>query len=262
MRARRADVSRRCGSAQAVAGPGRRCWGVKLNECAVELSRKGAAGYSSGGHGRETDNGLMDAEAHWQRVYAAKAPDKVSWFRPHLETSLSFLERATRDHTARIIDVGGGESTLVDDLLARAWRNVTILDISRIAIDVTRSRLGAIADAVEWVVGDVTTTDLPVNAYDVWHDRAVFHFLTDARDRAMYVERVRKSIKPGGHVIIGTFGPDGPNKCSGLDVRRYDAESLHREFGRNFYLIDSLEELHETPFGTKQQFLYCFCIVE
>lgn len=204
----------------------------------------------------------MNAAAHWQRVYATKTPDQVSWFRPHLETSLSFIERATRDRTARIIDVGGGESTLVDDLVAGGWRNLTVLDISRIAIDVTRSRLGANADAVEWVVGDITKADVPADAYDVWHDRAVFHFLTDAADRAMYVEKVRQSVKPGGHVIIGTFGPDGPTKCSGLDVRRYDADSLHREFGRKFYLVDSLKELHETPFGTTQQFLYCFCIVE
>ena len=204
----------------------------------------------------------MDAEAHWQRVYATKTPDQVSWFRPHLETSVSFIERATRDRTARIIDVGGGESTLVDDLLARGWRNLTVLDISRIAIDVTTSRLGAIADNVEWVVADITKVDLPADAYDVWHDRAVFHFLTDPSDRTLYVERVRRSVKAGGHVIIGTFGPEGPIKCSGLDVQRYDAESLHREFGRKFYLIDSVKELHETPFGTTQQFLYCFCVVE
>jgi SAM-dependent methyltransferase len=204
----------------------------------------------------------MDAEAHWQRVYATKAPDQVSWFRPHLETSISFIERATQDRAARIIDVGGGESTLVDDLLAAGWSNLTVLDISRIAIDVTRARLGAVGDTVEWVVGDIMTTDLPADAYDVWHDRAVFHFLTDASDRATYVERVRRSVKSGGHVIIGAFGPEGPTKCSGLEVRRYDPGSLHREFGRNFYLIDSVRELHETPFGTTQQFLYCFCVAE
>lgn len=204
----------------------------------------------------------MDAEAHWQRVYATKTPEQVSWFRPHLETSLSLIERATRDHTARIIDVGGGESTLADDLLARGWRNLTVLDISQIAIDVTKSRLGAIADTVIWIVGDMMNADLPADAYDVWHDRAVFHFLTDAADRAMYVERVRQAVKPGGHVIIGAFGPDGPTRCSGLDVRRYDAESMHHEFGKNFYLVDSLKELHQTPFGTTQQFVYCFCVVD
>jgi SAM-dependent methyltransferase len=204
----------------------------------------------------------MKAQAHWETVYGTKAPEELSWFRPHLETSLSFIERAAPDRTSRIIDVGGGESTLVDDLLAHGYRNLTNLDISRTAIDVTRARLGVLADSVEWLVADITTTDLPANAYDVWHDRAVFHFLTDAAERRAYVERVSKSVKRGGHAIVGTFGPDGPTKCSGLDVRRYDAESLHGEFGKNFRLIDSLKELHQTPFGTIQQFLYCFCVVE
>ena len=105
-------------------------------------------------------------------------------------------------------------------------------------------------------------SDFPANAYDIWHDRAVFHFLTADSERAAYVERVAKAVQPGGHVVIGTFGPEGPMKCSGLDVRRYDADSLHREFGPRFRLIDSLKELHQTPFGTTQQFLYCFCVVE
>ena len=128
-------------------------------------------------------------------------------------------------------------------------------------IEVTTARLGALADRVEWFAADATTVNLHANAYDVWHDRAVFHFLTTAADRAAYVESVKRSVKPGGHVIIGTFGPEGPLKCSGLNVQRYDADSLHEEFGRRFHLIDSIKELHQTPFGTTQQFLYCFCIV-
>jgi SAM-dependent methyltransferase len=204
----------------------------------------------------------MDAELHWEKVYNTKAPNEVSWFRPHLETSLSFIERSATSRSARIIDVGGGESTLVDDLLARGYANLTVLDISQTAIEVTKARLGELADCVEWIVADVTSADFPANAYDIWHDRAVFHFLTTASDRAAYVERVRKSVKPGGHVIIGTFGPEGPMKCSGLNVQRYDADSLHGEFGRRFRLIDSLRELHQTPLGTTQQFLYCFCVVE
>ena len=204
----------------------------------------------------------MNSQQHWEKVYGTKLPDQVSWYRPHLETSLSFIERAAPDRSARIIDVGGGESTLVDDLLARGYGDVTVLDISRTAIEVTKARFGAWADRVEWVVADVTDADLPANAYDIWHDRAVFHFLTRARDRAAYVEQIRKSVKPGGHVIIGTFGPEGPEKCSGLDVERYDTDSLRGEFGRRFRLIDSLNEPHETPFGTTQQFLYCFCVVE
>jgi 2-polyprenyl-3-methyl-5-hydroxy-6-metoxy-1,4-benzoquinol methylase len=208
------------------------------------------------------DNGFMNAEMHWENVYGTKAHDQVSWFRPHLETSLSFIERSAADRSMRIIDVGGGGSTLVDDLLARNYANLTVLDISKTAIEVTKVRLAGLADRVAWLVADVTGAELPTSTYDVWHDRAVFHFLTTAVDRAAYVENVRKSVKPGGHVIIGTFGPEGPAKCSGLDVQRYDSDSLHGEFGTHFRLIDSLKELHQTPFGTTQQFLYCFCMVE
>jgi SAM-dependent methyltransferase len=205
---------------------------------------------------------LMNAQLHWEKVYGTKAPNQVSWFRPHLETSMSFIQQSTPDHYARIIDVGGGESTLVDDLLERGYTNVTILDISNTAVAVTKARLDRLAERVKWLVADVTTIELQANAYDVWHDRAVFHFLTSAADRAAYVERVRRSVRPGGHVIIGTFGPEGPTKCSGLDVQRYDADSLHGEFGSHFRLIDSTKELHQTPFGTTQQFLYCFCVAE
>jgi SAM-dependent methyltransferase len=204
----------------------------------------------------------MNTQLHWENVYGTKAPNQVSWFRPHLETSLSFIERSVCTRSARIIDVGGGESTLVDDLLARGYADLTVLDISQTAIDVTKARLGALADRVEWIVGDVTSMGVPPNAYDVWHDRAVFHFLTADADRTAYVERVKESVKPGGRVVIGTFGPQGPEKCSGLNVQRYDADSLHAEFGRRFRLIDSLKEVHQTPFGTTQQFLYCFCVVE
>ena len=204
----------------------------------------------------------MNTQLHWENVYGTKAPNEVSWFRPHLETSLSFIERSAASRSARIIDVGGGESSLVDDLLARGYEDVTVLDISQTAIEVTKARLGGLANHVKWIVGDVTSMEFPANAYDVWHDRAVFHFLTSVADRASYVDRVRRSVKPGGHVIIGTFGPEGPEKCSGLKVQRYSANSLHGEFGKPFRLIDSLKELHQTPFGTTQQFLYCFCVVE
>lgn len=204
----------------------------------------------------------MNAQIYWENVYGTRAPDQVSWFRPHLETSLSFIERSAPSRSARLIDVGGGESTLVDDLLAGGYGNLTVLDISQTAIDVTKARIGVLADRVEWLVADVIKTDLPENAYDIWHDRAVFHFLTTAPERAAYVERVKTSVKPGGHVIIGTFGPEGPTKCSGLNKQRYDADSLHGEFGIRFRLIDSIKELHQTPFGTTQQFLYCFCVVE
>jgi 2-polyprenyl-3-methyl-5-hydroxy-6-metoxy-1,4-benzoquinol methylase len=204
----------------------------------------------------------MSTQVHWERIYGTKAATEVSWFRPHLETSLALIERSSADRSARIIDVGGGESTLVDDLLASGYRNVTILDISETAIDVTKARRGSLADGVEWLAADVTKAEFRTDAYDIWHDRAVFHFLTATAERAAYVERVAKAVKPGGHAVIGTFGPEGPTKCSGLDVQRYDAEALHGEFGSRFRLIDSLKELHQTPFGTTQQFLYCFCVVE
>lgn len=204
----------------------------------------------------------MNPRLHWENVYSTKEPDQVSWYRLHLETSLAFIDRSAASRNARIVDVGGGESTLVDDLLASGYTDLTVLDISPTAIDVTKRRLGQLADRVEWIVADVTSAELPVDAYDVWHDRAVFHFLTAAADRAAYVERVRKSVKPGGYVIIGTFGPEGPEKCSGLNVQRYDADSLHGEFGKRFRLIDSTKELHQTPRGASQQFLYCFCVAE
>ena len=204
----------------------------------------------------------MDAQTHWEKIYTEKAPDAVSWYRPHLETSLALIEQAAAGSSASVIDVGGGESTLVDDLLARGYESITVLDISQTAIDANKKRLGTAAERVHWVVADITKVDLETSAYDVWHDRAVFHFLTSASERVAYVRQVAHAVKPGGHVIVSTFGPDGPTKCSGLEVVRYDAETLHREFGVHFRLLGSSKELHRTPFGTVQQFLYCYCRVE
>jgi 2-polyprenyl-3-methyl-5-hydroxy-6-metoxy-1,4-benzoquinol methylase len=201
----------------------------------------------------------MDVKTHWEKVYRTKAPKSVSWYRAHLETSLRLIERSAEDRAASIIDVGGGESTLVDDLLARGYKNLTVLDVSETAIEVTKRRLGAAAEQVHWLVGDITKMELQVRAYDVWHDRAVFHFLTEPARRVAYVRQVTRAVKPGGHVIVSTFGPEGPVKCSGLETMRYDAESLHDEFGRQFRLVESSQELHETPLGTTQQFLYCYC---
>jgi 2-polyprenyl-3-methyl-5-hydroxy-6-metoxy-1,4-benzoquinol methylase len=203
----------------------------------------------------------MDPKAHWERIYGSQAPEQVSWYRAHLETSLALIERAAASKTAAIVDVGGGESTLVDDLLARGYENVTVLDISHTAIEVTKARLGESAERVRWLVGDVTVVMLEHDAYDVWHDRAVFHFLTSPEQRRAYVENVARSVKPRGHVIVSTFGPEGPTRCSGLEVVRYDAESLHAQFGKRFRLVESSQELHQTPFGTSQQFLYCYCRV-
>ncbi len=205
---------------------------------------------------------VMDARAHWDNVYANNEPGSVSWFRPHLETSLLLIERAAVERSSSIIDVGGGESTLVDDLLARGYSNITVLDVSETAIEATKRRLGRAAQRVQWWCADITKVSLPAHSFDVWHDRAVFHFLTTAEQRAAYVQQVASAVRPGGHVIVSTFGPAGPTKCSGLEVIRYEASSLHGEFGPRFRLVESSSELHDTPFGTRQQFLYCWCIVQ
>ncbi|HEY4933088.1 MAG TPA: class I SAM-dependent methyltransferase [Terriglobales bacterium] len=172
---------------------------------------------------------------------------------------MALTERAAEARSASIIDVGGGESTLVDDLLLRGYKNITVLDISQAAIDLTKSRLGSAAEQVRWLVGDITEIELEPLAYALWHDRAVFHFLTTREQRIAYVRQVARSVKPGGHIIVSTFGTEGPTKCSGLKVMRYDAESLHSEFGTRFRLIESFKEMHLTPFGTTQQFVYCYC---
>ena len=204
----------------------------------------------------------MDAKTHWEKVYATKQPEAVSWYRAHLETSVALIERAAHSRSASIIDIGAGESTLVDDLLARGYEHITVLDVSQTALEVTKKRLGPLAERIKWVVADITQMQLEPLTYDVWHDRAVFHFLTSTEQRAVYVRNIATAVKPGGHVIVSTFGPEGPTKCSGLEVMRYDAQSLHDEFGIRFRLMESSKELHKTPFGTTQQFLYCYCKVE
>ncbi len=201
----------------------------------------------------------MDPKAHWELVYRTKRPTEVSWYAPHLDASLRLIEQAAPDRDAAIIDVGGGEATLVDDLLAGGYRHVSVLDVSATALDVAKERLGERARLVDWLRGDVTTFPLPLHRYDVWHDRAVFHFLTDAKDRAAYVRQVARAVKPGGHVIVATFGPKGPTRCSGLDVVRYDPAALHDEFGPEFRLIRHTTEIHQTPDGATQQFTYCYC---
>jgi 2-polyprenyl-3-methyl-5-hydroxy-6-metoxy-1,4-benzoquinol methylase len=204
----------------------------------------------------------MDVETYWETIYKTKSADAVSWYRPHLEVSLGLIERAAASSAAAIIDVGGGESTLVDDLVRRGFCNVTVLDISATALEATQLRLGQSAEQVRWISADVTQVSLPRHSFDVWHDRAVFHFLTTDEDRAEYVRNVLNAMRPGGFVIVSTFGPEGPTHCSGLEVMRYDAEALHRQFGVGFRLVESSKELHHTPWGAAQQFLYCYCRVE
>ena len=204
----------------------------------------------------------MDTKSHWERIYQTRRPNEVSWYRTHLDVSLELIEAAAPSRSEQIIDVGGGESTLVDDLLTRQYRNVSILDLSPTALDVAKKRLGDSARTVSWLCGDVRTIGLPSHRYDVWHDRAVFHFLTDPNDRVAYVRQVAQAVKPGGYVIVATFGPEGPERCSGLDVVRYDPESLHGQFGSGFRLVRHCTELHRTPAGSIQQFTYCYCKVE
>ena len=201
----------------------------------------------------------MHSSDHWENVYRNKSFDAVSWYAPHWGESLRLIQELCPDATASIIDIGGGESTLVDDLLHRQYVDVSVLDISSTAIDFTRQRLGPLAQEVAWHVGDITQHDFGDQRFDLWHDRAVFHFLTDPAARQAYVELVRRSVKPGGYVLMATFGPDGPLQCSGLDVVRYDDQSLHHEFGEGFQMMGSQLAEHNTPMGTLQQFLYCWC---
>jgi SAM-dependent methyltransferase len=199
---------------------------------------------------------MTDKQQHWDTVYRTKAPDAVSWYRQHLDTSLALIERAAPDRAAAVLDVGGGASTLVDDLLARGYRDLGVLDISAAALDIARERLGEAADAVTWLAADLLDAPLPQARYDLWHDRAVFHFLTEAEQRARYLRQLARALKPGGHAVLATFGPQGPLKCSGLDTTRYDAEGLAGVLGDGFALLDSTLEFHATPFGTTQQFLH------
>lgn len=193
---------------------------------------------------------------HWQGIYKSKAPTDVSWFAAHLEESLRLICEVTSPN-ARIIDVGGGASTLVDDLLALGYSDLTVLDVSEAALDVARKRLGNRAASVHWVAADVTTVELERDRFDLWHDRAAFHFLTSASDREAYVDRVRRSLVAGGYVVIGTFAMTGPAKCSGQDVVRYDVHSLSREFGSDFTVSGHLKATHVTPAGREQHFVFC-----
>jgi SAM-dependent methyltransferase len=201
----------------------------------------------------------MDDKRHWDDVYGRGTPDQLSWYRPHLERSLQFIEGAGIPRAAAIIDVGGGTSTLVDDLLDRGYSNLSVLDISSEAIASAKERLGPRAASVTWIEADITTADLPARYYDFWHDRAVFHFLLDISARRRYVAAARQAVKPGGHIVVATFGPSGPERCSGLEVMRYRPEEIHAEFGNTFKRVGSSSEVHKTPWGQEQEFVYCYC---
>lgn len=201
----------------------------------------------------------MNAKAHWEIIHQTKTPTQVSWYQEHSLLSLQFITNTGVDKSGQIIDIGGGISTLVDDLLTNNYENVSVLDISAASLKTAQQRLGSQAQKVNWIEADITRAQLPSQFYDVWHDRAVFHFLTNAEDRQKYVETVRRTVRQGWHIIVATFAPDGPEKCSGLEVVRYSEDSLHNEFGDDFEVVDSTRETHYTPFGTDQKFVYCYC---
>jgi SAM-dependent methyltransferase len=203
----------------------------------------------------------MEPKKHWDGIYATKPPDTVSWYQQSASLSLELIQHIAPAKSSRIIDIGGGASVLVDELVARGFEDVSVLDISPVALDIARQRLGRVAHKVHWIDGDITQVDLGEQGFDLWHDRAVFHFLTDPADRAAYVRQVRRSVRPGGHVIVAAFGPDGPLQCSGLPVVRYAPNALHAEFGRQFMLLEHQTEDHLTPWGAIQHFVYCHCMV-
>jgi SAM-dependent methyltransferase len=198
---------------------------------------------------------MPDRQAHWENVYATKREDEVSWFQENPVLSLDLIDAAGATRESRIIDIGGGESRLVDVLLQRGFRLLTVLDLSETALAAARARIGDEARNVEWIVADVTKWT-PSRQYDIWHDRAAFHFLTDPDDRAAYVSRLKSALRPGGQAIIGTFALDGPEKCSGLPVQRYDGASLQTTLGSEFTILEQRREAHTTPWGSTQSFQF------
>lgn len=199
----------------------------------------------------------MTSKEHWENIYTTKSSKEVSWYKTHLDTSLELILNLGVDKDASIIDVGGGASTLVDDLLKKGFKNITVLDVSSKAVEISKERIGEGANQIEWLVADITQGSLKPNHYDIWHDRAVFHFLTLAQDRKRYVKTMNQSLKVGGHLIMATFGVNGPLKCSGLEIVRYSPESMQVELGAGYKLLKQFSEIHNTPFGATQEFLYC-----
>lgn len=194
-----------------------------------------------------------DREQHWENIYHSKSPGEVSWYQATPETSLRLINFCNPDSLTAIIDVGGGASQLVDSLVAAGHLHVAVLDISKTALDIARQRLDKNSQSVEWFVSDVTKFRSP-HPYGIWHDRAVFHFLTESQDRKKYVQAVEKTIPVSGHVIIGAFAIDGPTQCSGLDIVQYDADKLLAEFGNSFSLVHQESEQHHTPADKIQLF--------
>jgi ubiquinone/menaquinone biosynthesis C-methylase UbiE len=193
--------------------------------------------------------------AHWEGMYTKKAENEVSWFQENPGPSLELIAEAGATAGSAIIDIGGGASRLVDSLIRRGFGDVTVLDLSAAALEAAKARLGKDAARVNWIVADATTWE-PQKSYEIWHDRAAFHFLTDEHDRSAYIARLGRALKVGGHAVIATFALDGPERCSGLQVVRYDAASLGETLGRAFELVGTRQQTHATPWGTQQQFQF------
>ncbi|MCA9662966.1 MAG: class I SAM-dependent methyltransferase [Myxococcales bacterium] len=198
---------------------------------------------------------MTNDEAHWQRIYAARRPDETSWYQPIPTLSLELVDGLGLAHDAPIVDIGGGASTLVDHLVARGYAALTVVDLAANALEHAKGRLGAAASTVEWIAGDVLEVPLG-GPFALWHDRAVFHFLTDAGDREVYRRRLREHLCPGGHVILATFADDGPERCSGLPVVRHSEDALFAALGPGFSRKGSRREVHRTPGGVAQRFVY------
>jgi ubiquinone/menaquinone biosynthesis C-methylase UbiE len=194
-------------------------------------------------------------QAHWENVYTTKGENEVSWFQQDPAPSFELIIQAGATHGSAIIDIGGGASRLVDHLVEQGFEDVTVLDLSGAALEAARRRLASRANRVHWVVADATAWE-PAKAYDIWHDRAAFHFLTEEKDRAAYIARLTRGVKAGGHAIIATFALDGPEKCSGLPVARYDSASLGQALGSKFHLVHARRHEHATPWGSQQMFQF------
>jgi SAM-dependent methyltransferase len=199
---------------------------------------------------------LEQIKHHWENIYHTKNPDELSWTQVIPGTSLKLIQSFHLSKDAGIIDVGGGESRLVDCLLDEGFQNISVLDISETALIKARKRLGVRADKVNWIIGDITQYPFG-EQFDLWHDRAVFHFMTSKETRDAYREQAMKGVRPGGFLIIGSFSENGPEKCSGLMVQRYNEFTLSQELSDGFKLIQCLTENHITPFHTAQEFIFC-----
>jgi ubiquinone/menaquinone biosynthesis C-methylase UbiE len=197
----------------------------------------------------------LEPAEHWQRVWTSRSPEEMSWFEAEPTTSLELIGSLALPRESRIVDVGGGASTLVDGLVGLGFTHVTIVDIAEAALDAARRRLGPLGAGVTWLAADARHLSLP-EPVDLWHDRAVFHFLTSAADQQAYLAALRGALRSGGHVLIATFGSNGPERCSGLPVQRYDAHQLGGRLGDGFELGHTVERVHTTPSGTRQAFTY------